>query len=111
MTEEHIYKQEDINMRKKKRCAENKYSDILDSISRGLDLPQDAVSGYAHIEISGNREVIVDGCQGVIEYGDTAIVLNTGRLNLRVCGCDLTIVSMLNSQTVIRGRITGVDYC
>ena len=84
---------------------------LLDSISRNLDLPQDAVSGYAHIEISGNREVIVEGCEGVLEYGENSISLNTGRLTVRICGCELTIVSMQNGQAVIKGIITGVDYC
>lgn len=93
--------------RKNPSRAEN----ILDSISRSLDLPQDAVSGYAHIEISGNREAIIEGCQGVLEYGDSLIALNTGKLTVRVCGCGLTIVSMQNGQAVIKGTITGVDYC
>lgn len=98
-------------MRKRKCKTESRGERILDSISRSLDLPQDAVSGYAHIEISGNREVIVEGCQGVLEYGDCAIALNTGRLTVRVNGCDLTIVSMQNGQAIIKGIITGVDYC
>ncbi|MBQ2903246.1 MAG: YabP/YqfC family sporulation protein [Clostridia bacterium] len=84
---------------------------IIDSITGILDLPQDAVSGYAHIEISGNREAIIEGCQGVLEYNDNLIALNTGRLTVRICGCGLTIISMQNGQAIIRGTITGVDYC
>ena len=98
-------------MRKRNCKKESKGEKLLDSISRNLDLPQDAVSGYAHIEISGNREVIVEGCQGVLEYGECSISLNTGRLNVRVNGCELTIISMQNGQAVIKGIITGVDYC
>ena len=98
-------------MRKRNCKTESRGERILESISRSLDLPQDAVSGYAHIEISGNREVIVEGCQGVLEYGDSVIALNTGKLTVRVNGCDLTIVSMQNGQAVIKGIITGVDYC
>ncbi len=98
-------------MRKRKCKAESRSERILDSISRNLDLPQDAVSGYAHIEISGNREAIIEGCQGVLEYGDSVIALNTGKLTVRICGCELTIVSMQNGQAVIKGIITGLDYC
>lgn len=96
-------------MRNKKNYR-GKAEDIIESITRSLDLPQDAVSGYAHIELSGNREAIIEGCQGVIEYGDTLISLNTGKLTVRVCGCGLTIVSMQNGQAIIKGTITGVDY-
>lgn len=98
-------------MRKRNCKTESRSERILDSISRSLDLPQDTVSGYAHIEISGNREAIIEGCQGVLEYGDSVIALNTGRLTVRVCGCELTIVSMQNGQAVIKGIITGVEYC
>lgn len=98
-------------MRKRNCKKESRGEKLLDSISRNLDLPQDAVSGYAHIEISGNREVIVEGCQGVLEYGDCVISLNTGRLTVRISGCELTIISMQNGQAVIKGIITGVDYC
>lgn len=98
-------------MRKRNCRKESKGERIMDSISRSLDLPQDAVSGYAHIEISGNREAIIEGCQGVLEYGDSVIALNTGRLTVRICGCELTIVSMQNGQAVIKGIITGIDYC
>lgn len=83
----------------------------MDSISRSLDLPADAVSGYAHIELSGNKEAIIEGCCGVLEYSDSVIALNTGRLTVRVCGCELTIVSMQNGQVIIKGIITGLDYC
>lgn len=95
------------NRKRNSGRAEN----IMDSITRSLDLPQDAVSGYAHIEISGNREAIIEGCQGVLEYGDNLIALNTGKLTVRICGCGLTIVSMQNGQAIIKGTITGVDYC
>ncbi len=97
-------------MRNRKRNG-TRAENIIDSITRNLDLPQDAVSGYAHIEISGNREAIIEGCQGVLEYNDNLIALNTGRLTVRICGCGLTIVSMQNGQAIIKGTITGVDYC
>lgn len=97
---------------RKKNCKNEKRSErIIDAISRSFDLPQDALGSYAHIEISGNSEVLVDGCQGVLEYGDCAIALNTGRLTVRICGCELTVVSMQNGQAIIKGVITGVEFC
>lgn len=94
---------------KKKDCRTEKRSEkILDALSRNLDLPQDAVSGYAHIELSGNREAIIEGCRGVLEYSDCAIALNTGRQTVRICGCELTVVSMQNGQAVIKGIITSI---
>lgn len=99
-----------VDMKKKNCRRDSRGEKIIDSISRSLDLPADAVSDYAHIELSGNREAIIEGCIGVLEYSDNAIALNTGKLTVRICGCELTIVSMQNGQAVIKGIITCVDY-
>ena len=96
---------------RKRNCRDNKSEKIINSISRNLDLPTDTVSGYAHIEMSGNREIIIEGCRGVLEYSDQRIALNTGKLTVRLCGCDMTIISMQGSQAVIKGVITCVDFC
>ena len=64
---------------KKKDCRTEKRSEkILDALSRNLDLPQDAIA------------------------------LNTGRQTVRICGCELTVVSMQNGQAVIKGVITSI---
>lgn len=83
---------------------------ILEKIGEGLDMPMQAVSGLAHIEACGNREIMVDGCKGVLEYNDCCVRLNTGRLIVRISGCSLTITMLRNGQAVICGDITGVDF-
>lgn len=97
-------------MRNKRRCRENRSESISEAIGRSLDLPQDALSGYARIELCGNREATVEGCRGVLEYTDCSVTLNTGKLTVRICGCDLTISSMQESCTVVKGTITSVDF-
>ena len=94
-------------MRNRKNCREN----IIESIGRNLDIPQDAFSGYAQIEICGNREATVEGCMGILEYSDSSVAVNTGKLTVRFSGCSLTITEMQGSRTVIRGIITGIDFC
>ncbi|MBR2868204.1 MAG: YabP/YqfC family sporulation protein [Clostridia bacterium] len=96
---------------RKKNCRKETGSESLsESIGRCFDLPQDALSGYAHIELFGNSEAIVEGCKGVLEYTDGTVALNTGKLTVRVCGCNLTITAMQDSSTVIRGIITAIDF-
>ncbi len=96
---------------RKRNCREGRGERIINSISRSFDLPADTVSGYAHIEMSGNREVIVEGCIGVLEYSEKTIALNTGKLTVKLCGCDMTIISMQGSQAIIKGVITCVEFC
>ncbi len=83
---------------------------FADSISRSLDIPADAVCNFAHIEMSGNREISVEGCLGVLEYAEKHITLNTGRLTVKICGCNLTVSSMQNGMAVIKGEITCIEF-
>ncbi len=97
-------------MRNRKNCRENRGEKIIESIGRNLDLPQDAYSGYARIEVCGNREATVEGSIGILEYSDSSVAVNTGKLTVRICGCSLTITEMQNSCTAIRGIITSIDF-
>lgn len=97
-------------MRNKKHCARERSGNLIETIGRNLDLPQDAFSGYAHIELCGNREAIVEGCMGILEYNDSSVAVNTGKLTVRFCGSGLTISSMQESATVIKGIFTCIDF-
>ncbi len=97
-------------MRNKRSCRESRGEKIIESIGRNLDLPQDALSGYARIEICGNREATVEGCVGILEYSDSSVAVNTGKLTVRFCGCSLTITEMQDSCAEIRGIITSIDF-
>lgn len=97
-------------MRKNRRCRENRNDNFMESISKTLDLPQDALSGYAHIELCGNREAIVEGCKGILEYSDCTVAINTGKLTVKFCGSDLTITALQDGSTEIKGTITCIDF-
>lgn len=95
-------------MQKKQRFAQG--DKILEKLTTNLDLPPSALPGLAHIEAEGNREIIIDGCKGVLEYGDTSICLNTGRLRVRLRGCDLTITALQNGQAIVKGIIACIEF-
>ena len=97
-------------MRNRKRRTDKCGENIIESIGHNLDIPQDSFSGYAHIELCGNREAIVEGCLGILEYSECSVAINTGKLTVRFNGSDLTITSMQDSLTVIKGILTCVDF-
>ena len=47
-------------------------------IGRALEVPPGTLSRTCNMQLSGNREVLVDGCRGLIEYGDERIKINVG---------------------------------
>lgn len=62
------------------------------------------------IEMLGNREIIVDGCNGVVEYDENIIKLNTGTIVIGITGAELIISSFDNNVAVICGKIVEIGF-
>ena len=62
------------------------------------------------IEMLGNREMIVEGCKGVVEYGETLIKLSLGENVLSLSGDNLVIKSFDSSIAVITGQICDISF-
>ena len=82
----------------------------IDLLGKFLDLPAGALQGGARIELMGNREAVVDGCRGVLEYDETVIKLHAGNSTVRFLGRGLTIDSFGEQQAVIKGHILSVEF-
>ncbi len=92
------------------RKSKNQKESFIDAVHRKYEIQKESLFGGTHVEISGNTEVIVEGCLGVLEYGENVISLNTAKLTVKINGGDLSIVSFQNGQAVVTGIIAGVDF-
>ncbi len=63
-----------------------------------------------HIELDGNRELILDGCKGIVEYETQKIKICTDMVFVSVTGDDLNINTYNQDQIVISGKILSVDF-
>lgn len=63
-----------------------------------------------HMEINGNREVVVEGCSGVLEYDIDVVRIRAGRLVIRFTGRGLCIQSLTADSLVVTGFITGIEF-
>lgn len=63
-----------------------------------------------HMEVNGNREVILEGSRSVVEYSDTSIKINTGKYIVSFQGRGLHIKCMTDCDIVIHGFITSIEY-
>lgn len=68
------------------------------------------IDGETKIEMLGNREIVVDGCKGVVEYGEGIIKLSLGEQVLSVTGVELLIESFDCNIAVIRGQIGEISF-
>lgn len=62
------------------------------------------------IEMIGNREMIIDGCKGVVEYDEATIKLSLGEYVLSLSGDNLLINSFDNSVAIISGQICEISF-
>ena len=62
------------------------------------------------VELLGNRQAVVDGCRGIIEYSDTCIRLSAQGLILKFTGTGLEIRAFTHSEAIVAGTILGLEY-
>ncbi len=75
-----------------------------------LDIPPSALSGIPQIEIAGNREAVIDGCQGILEYDENTIKLTTGKMSIKFTGRGLQIKVLTHDSAVIEGFISNIEF-
>lgn len=75
-----------------------------------LELPQSPTAEASQIELLSNREALVDGCKGVMEYNENFIRLNLGKMTVRFCGRNLQLRGMSEGNVVIEGFIQSIDF-
>ena len=66
--------------------------------------------GALHMEISSNREVTLEGNKGVLEYNESSIKLLAGQYVVAFYGRGLHIICISETDVVIRGFITSIEY-
>ncbi|MGI6264881.1 MAG: YabP/YqfC family sporulation protein [Acutalibacteraceae bacterium] len=79
-------------------------------VERALELPDGVLSDAAHLEISGRREVIVEGCHGIVSYDDDTVRLGTGSGVVRIAGEGLILRAMNDGTVQVSGQILSVDF-
>ena len=83
---------------------------MLARMAELFDLPSDLVAGACHLELLGDRQLFLEGHEGILSYGTEQIDISTGALIVRVKGKDLQLRSMTDSEVRIRGIIEAVEY-
>ncbi len=83
---------------------------IGDRLTESLEIPRAALNGCARIELAGNRELSVEGCAGITEYGENEVSMSLGALTLKVRGSGLIIRSFELRCLVVSGLICSVEF-
>ncbi len=87
-----------------------KISGAARKLDRVLELPAGTLSGGAHIELNSNREAVIDGCRGIIDYSETSVRINVGNGSVTFSGRELMIKTLTDKEAVIAGCISTVEF-
>ena len=79
-------------------------------IFESLDMTDDVCRKCGYIEMISNYCALIDGCRGIMEYDDSVIKLNLGKLNVTFRGASLTIKSLSMEQAMVEGFIAAVEF-
>ncbi len=63
-----------------------------------------------HIDLCSNREALIEGCAGIIEYNSSLVRINCKKLIIKITGTDLTIKSDTSEQISVCGNILSLDF-
>lgn len=62
------------------------------------------------LTVTANRRAVLEGCDGMVDYDEEAMVLRAGRLQIRVNGRGLKIKRLTGTLAVIEGMIESIEY-
>lgn len=63
----------------------------------------------SQIEITGGREVLVDGCRKILEYNDVFVKVRTWEMTVNIWGSDLSVSDFGSGAIYISGKIQSVE--
>lgn len=100
-----------MKQRRNRRAGEEAVQTESPRIPGNLfDIPRSAMPGGIQMEVSGNTEVVVDGCTGVLEYDETVIRLAGGKMNVKFTGRNLQIKVLTHDSAIIAGYILSIEF-
>jgi len=92
-------------LRKKEKKENNS-----DKLAEILSFPQGTFKNFPTIQIRGNREIIIDGCTGLLSYEQENILLETQYCRINISGRTLTLNNLTKNVLAIRGFIKNVEF-
>lgn len=95
-------------MRRRKQPKEPYQTE--NKVARILDIPPSIFPDVFHLELSGNREAVMVGCDGILEYIEGSVAISTGKMGVRFSGDDLRIRNMNEGTIVIEGIIRTIAF-
>ena len=90
--------------------GDKKNGGFFEAIGNMVDYKTIASTGQLQTTVNGNREVIIDGGKGILEYDNENVCVNAGTMQIKVFGTDLEIKCFSERSIIIVGTVRSVEY-
>lgn len=91
-------------MKRERRAA------ISSTVEKTLDIPCGVLSNAARMEVSGNRQVLIEGCRGIVKYDEDQIEVRTAEGTVRFTGRQLCMTGLNPACAVVRGKLLSIEF-
>ena len=91
------------------RRKKDKRMGAVEWLERKFDITPDVLDGV-RIELYGQNKLLLQGCRKILKYGEEEMLLDLGRMRLRVCGERLWCTSFISGALGVGGRICSVSF-
>lgn len=98
-------------MSKKVKLGGAKIKQKLKLFGAAFENLSDPFLKLSQITLKGNREVIIDGCYGIIEYSDCFLSVNIGGGTLNLIGLDFSVSDYKETNIIVKGIIKSIEFC
>lgn len=89
----------------KKNCNKN-----INKFKKSINIPACALPDFSHFEINSNKEAIIEGSKGILQYEENIIRVNMGKMITSFCGRNLSLKCLDSDSLVITGFITSIEF-
>ncbi len=86
--------------------GKEKFMDLLAG-----DLPGEPLPGQSLLELTGDRQVLIENHRGVTQYSRERIGVKVSYGELLVCGRCLELARMSQGQLVVSGAVDSIQLC
>jgi len=88
----------------------NKNKKVGRKIFEKINLPLEATPDFSHFEMNSNKEVIIEGSKGILQYDENVIKINMGKMIVMFCGRKLSLKCLDVDSLVISGFIISIEF-
>ena len=82
---------------------------MLGSLKYAIAKQIETTTPSLRVEMLENKQVVIDGSSGIIEYSDTTVRLNSKKHIIKISGTMLTLCAFTSTSVIVEGTITNVE--